>query len=158
MAWDPAGGRLFAIGGDRQDSILSDGWTLGSSTAQARSAVHAIEVPLDAEAQPLAIRITWTGAGSGDVAGLEAPGVELGAWNWASGAWVSLGSHSARVGDAAGDRTLSADLPNPLDDWLRSGRLWLLAVPLASSAPGGAGIASTVWTDDVRVGADYLLP
>lgn len=151
MVWDAAHSKLVMVGGD-------EFYEFGGTSPHSHVAAHAFRVSLEDATGLSALSATWVGAGLGDDGGVSTPGVEFLVWNWTANNWTRLGLHYSLNSASPAARTITASPPAPLDDYVRDGRVWLLATPLyRSSFPPGL-IESQLDTDYFELHATMVLP
>lgn len=160
MAVDPSSSRVVLFGGHAgsQANILGETWEFVQTTPHVRWAAQVATTLVQVPAGLVSLGTTWVGAGSGDHAGSATPGLELLAWNWASGSWESLGTHQSLDSDPAAQRTIAAELASSPGDFVQEGRVWIMAAAAHPSAASPSGPASEVHTDYVEIRVTYLLP
>jgi hypothetical protein len=155
LAFDPRRGALLLFGGITLGvRPVADLWALERRSGAPVWASHAAAFAIDPGATLAAASVRYGGAALGEAAGIPSFGVELLAWDWQAGAWVSVGTTDA-VDPAAG--VIAADLAGAAR-FCRDGRIALLAAPVAPSSPPGGAFQSEIWTDEVSLRVEYVLP
>lgn len=166
LAWNPAAGVLALLGGSTSTTPgdlpagldVGDLWQLDRRAPAAVFAAQVTAFAVDPQATLTSAVATYAGAARGDELGSPSYDVEALAWDWVHAQWTTLGTTRSTEAQTAGN-AITAPLPGALANYLQQGRLALLVAPIyPSSAPGGAGIASDLWTDYVALQVEYLLP
>ncbi len=166
LAWNPAAGVLALLGGSTSSTPgdlpasldVSDLWQLDRHAPAAVFAGQVAAFAVDPQATLSSAVASYAGAARGDELGNATYGVELLAWDWVNAQWRALGVVGSTERQTVGN-AISAALPGALANYVQQGRLALLMMPVyPSSAPGGAGVASDLWTDYVALQVEYLLP
>ncbi|MBI5527235.1 MAG: hypothetical protein HY897_12945 [Deltaproteobacteria bacterium] len=165
MAYDTAAGKSVLFGGNLY--VPRETWEFsGAVVPHSRHAVHTAVVQLDDGSTASSISAKWVGAGAGEDPanpGVSTPGAQFYVWDWAAGAWELLGSHGLPVAscdEPAGSACTVDGVPSgDPGNYLRSGRIWLMAVPVfSSSAPPGTAVESAIHTDYIEARVSYTLP
>ncbi|MBI5527234.1 MAG: hypothetical protein HY897_12940 [Deltaproteobacteria bacterium] len=165
--YDPSRGRIVMFGGYFDGRGLRDTWEFtGAGVPHSRHAVHTAVLQLDDGSTASSISAKWVGAGAGEDPanpGVSTPGAQFYVWDWAAGAWELLGSHDIPVAscdEPGGSACTVEGVPSgDPGNYLRSGRIWLMAVPaFASSAPPGTAVNSEIHTDYIEARVSYTLP